>query len=214
MDRKIALQNFCSNKILTMEDLTQLLGRSVRTVRIFLKEQKALSSINKNARFYTLPDIPTFDKNGIWEYRGVFFSKYRNLRDTVLHLILTSGGGLTASEIANLVGIAANSSFMSTFKNARAVRREDTGRGVYVYYANEEDVYDRQKKQRVARRAPQQPLRDSDAITVLVELIKHPNYIPKQLSRRLERQGSKVGVKAIEGFLEFHGIKKKRNTHS
>ena len=73
MNREIALTYFRSKKILTMKNLTQLLARSVRTSRFFLKEQEALSSINKNSSFYTLPDVPMFDANGIWEYKGVFF---------------------------------------------------------------------------------------------------------------------------------------------
>ena len=111
-----------------------------------------------------------------------------------------------------MVGLAANSPFMSTLKNVKTVRRENTGGNGYVYYASKRDIYNRQKKERGARRATQEPLTDSDAITVLVELIKHPNHTSEQLSRQFKRQSRKVDVKAIEGFIEFHEIKKKKRT--
>ena len=63
MKTDIALNSFRLNRILTIEDLTSLLKRSEITVRRFLKECDSFTSINKNARYYTLPDIPRFDKH-------------------------------------------------------------------------------------------------------------------------------------------------------
>lgn len=150
MDKAIILKKFRSKKVLTIEDLTVLLARSIRTARRFVKEHQIMTSINKNARFYTLPDIPIFDRNGIWQYQDIFFSQYGNLKQTILHLILDSESGLTAIEVGRMVGLADNSPFMSTLKKIDTIKKEEFGKRGYIYYAHELEIYQRQKKLRMA----------------------------------------------------------------
>jgi DeoR/GlpR family transcriptional regulator of sugar metabolism len=71
MDEKLALERFQRQKIITIDQLVELLTCSVITVRRRLKKWQTYTSINQNGRYYTLPQIPVFDDNGLWRYRSV-----------------------------------------------------------------------------------------------------------------------------------------------
>ena len=58
-------------KVLTIAELAKILICSFITVRRRLKEWRAYTSYNKNGRYYTLPSIPKFNKNGIWTYKDI-----------------------------------------------------------------------------------------------------------------------------------------------
>jgi len=83
MDEKQVLQTFSRKKILTIDQLVDLLQCSVITVRRGLKQWSAFTSINKNGRYYTLPRIPLFDENGLWRYQTVLFSNHGNLTQSI-----------------------------------------------------------------------------------------------------------------------------------
>jgi len=69
-------------KVLTLEQVSQKNKCSVRTVQRQFAKLRVLRSYNKNSRYYTLANIPDFNKNGIWRYRDILFSKYGNLKQT------------------------------------------------------------------------------------------------------------------------------------
>ena len=74
MDEKHVYQRFRRQKIITIDQLVKLLTSSVITARRRLKKWQTYTSINKNGRYYTLPQIPVFDENGLWWYQTVLFS--------------------------------------------------------------------------------------------------------------------------------------------
>lgn len=88
------------------------------------KKWRAYTSFNHNGRYYTLPGIPQFDQNGIWKYQTILFSKYGNLKQTIIQLIIQSDKGLSAKEIAQVVKITSNSSVVSQLQNVPGIRRE------------------------------------------------------------------------------------------
>ena len=65
MDEIDVLKRFHRMKVLTIEQLVDLLKSSVITARRRLKKWETLTSFNQNGRYYTLPKIPRFDNNGI-----------------------------------------------------------------------------------------------------------------------------------------------------
>jgi hypothetical protein len=78
MDENYALDYFSQQKIITLEQLIGLLECSAITARRRLKQWQTYTSINKNGRYYTLPQIPEFDQSGLWRYQTVLFSKHGN----------------------------------------------------------------------------------------------------------------------------------------
>ena len=133
MDENHVLKKFRRQKIITLTQLVHWLKCSVITARRRLKNWQSYTSINNNGRYYTLPQIPVFDENGLWKYRTVFFSKHGNLKQTIVALITESEKGLSAVEIAEFVDLVPNSSFLSRFKSVPGVRREKhQGRLIFI----------------------------------------------------------------------------------
>jgi len=204
---------FKQRKVLTMPELSAMLHCSDGTVRRRLKEWRALSSYNRNARYYTLPSIPQFNKKELWKYEGVFFSKHGTLKNTVIYLVRLSAAGLSNSELKEILGTDPTS-YLAQRKQLSGVKVEKYNRQV-VYFSAEEQAYRRQKQ----KRFPPQPTvsklpPDALAVIILVALVKNPGSTPAELSDILRREGCQIDTALIENLLEHHGLKKKLNTTS
>ena len=127
-----------------------------------------------------------------------------NLKQTIVSLITDSPKGLSASEIAGLVDIAANSSFLSQFKSVPGVKRE-RHQGRYIYLSSRPEILSRQKQGRTPVGFPT----DAQAVIILVHLIKHPDIGIELLSEHVSRQGQSVNPATLKSFLQFHGLLKK-----
>jgi hypothetical protein len=204
MDENRVLENFRQQKIITIEQLVKLLKCSVITARRRLKKWQTYTSINRNGRYYTLPQIPVFDKDGLWKYQTVIFSKHGNLKQTIVALITGSQKGLSAVDIGQLVDLVPNSSFLSQFKDVPGVKREKH-QGRYIYLSDSPEIYTRQKQQWTTIVFPT----DAQAVVILVQLIKHPNISIEQLAERISDQGQSVEPATIRSFLQFHDLLKK-----
>lgn len=204
------LKSFRARKILTVEELTRLLKSSAITARRRLKQWNAYTSINRNGRYYVLPDVAGFDEKGLWNHHMVFFSRHGNLRKTIVQLIKESEAGLSARGISELVGLRANSSFLSGFRDVSGIRRERQ-QGRYIYFSEEEDFYLRQKEHReqlLTRRVAELPA-DADAVLILVDRIKHPEDSIEQCARRLKKKMKHIGAQDMHVLLDYHGLLKK-----
>jgi hypothetical protein len=204
MDERHVLENFRQQKVITLDQLVKLLECPVITARRRLKRWQAYTSINKNGRFYTLPQIPVFDNNGLWRYQAVLFSKHGNLKQTITALITDSPEGLSAGEIAEIVGIVPNSSFLSQFKNVPGVKREKH-KGRFIYLSDRPEILTSQKQRWATTSFPT----DAQAVVILVQLIKHPEVGIEQLAEHVSKQGLSVESAVIGRFLQFHGLLKK-----
>ncbi|MDA3812239.1 MAG: hypothetical protein PF518_18120 [Spirochaetaceae bacterium] len=208
----MALSTFHEKKILTIEELSELLHCSNITSRRRLKQWRALTSYNQNNRYYTLPDIPVFTKRGLWHNRGVFFSKYGTCKQTVIHFVSLSKNGLSNTELAEVLGENPNS-LLAHFKEIPGIKRERHGRDI-VYFSSSENVYMQQKQNRFPPKPATKKLpADAQAIMILVELIRHPEMSIDELSAQLQRKGHTVETGNITALFKKHGIdKKKQNT--
>ena len=177
MDDKKILDRFRQQKIVTIEQLEGWLTCSVMTARRRLKKWHSLTSINQNGRYYTLPQIPVFDPDGLWRYQQVLFSKHGNLKQTIVALITSSAKGLSAVEIARLVDLAPNSSFISRMAHVAGVRREKH-QGRFVYFSERPEIYTLQKYALATGGKGAGLPTDQQAVMILVELLKHPGIFP------------------------------------
>ena len=208
MNENRVLEKFRRQKIITIGQLIEWFKCSVITARRRLKKWQSYTSINKNGRYYTLPQIPVFDENGLWKYRTVLFSKHGNLKQTIVALITESEKGLSAFEIAEFVGLVPNSSFLSRFKSVPGVRREKH-QGRFIYFSDHLEIYSRQKLTRATGQEVVSFPSDSEAVEILVQLIKHPNIGIEQLAAKVSKPGKQVGPSMIRRFLRFHDLLKK-----
>jgi hypothetical protein len=204
MDDHQVLNDFMQRKIITIDQLVGMLECSTISARRRLKAWKALNSINRNGRYYTLPRIPVFDENGLWRYQAVLFSRHGNLKQTIVTLIQSSPKGLSAAEIATLVDLAPNSSFISQLRNAPGVKREKHA-GRFLYLSNRSEIRERQMEQREVPAFPS----DTQAVAILVQFIKHPGIGVSELAGLVADQGIPIEPAVVQRFLNFHDLLKK-----
>ncbi len=207
-----ARKAFRREMILTLAEVADLIHSSIYTARRRLKEWQALTSYNQNGRYYALPDAPTFDANGLWQRSGVYFSRYGNLKQTVVELVRRSPAGLDAGELRSLLGLDPRS-FLSAFAKHPQLKREKT-RGRFVYYCSTPALYNKQRQRRWALNTKGRQPTPSEAVAILVEKIKHPSLSTEALSRRLRKQNMSLTQEIIQDLFIRHDLTLKKTPHS
>ena len=106
-ERDRSIKNlFNSNKIATIDEVKAIAGStSTMTIYRALSRLGYLSSYSHRGRFYTLPEIPDFNQNGIWSCRSVMFSQHGNLLETAALIVQRSDEGFIASELESLLQV-------------------------------------------------------------------------------------------------------------
>ena len=207
---KDIVELFYKQKILTKKQLTQSYGCSNMTAWRILSKHGYITSYNFNAQYYTLIDIPVFDKKGLWSYRKVRFSKYGSLTNTVVAVVFNSRCGLEKNELQQLLGVNVIPIVSKLYRQGKLYREKVDG--IFVYLQTNEDQWRRQLSNRACdiikdkhRRLPE-PQR---IIAVLVELIQRVELQPQQLARRVFRKGIKVTPTEIRAILQHYQLTKK-----
>jgi len=204
-------EQFQQKKIFTLTELTSLLHCSERTVRRRLKTWGTYTSYNFNGRYYTLKDIPQFDKHGIWQYRNIYFSNQGTLQKTLQYLIENAQAGLNIIEVNEILRIEAQNILSQQFIHHAHFHREKH-KGLYIYYAKDPLIYEVQKQARhklfEVVTVGELPT-DAEAVIILVEWIKHPKDTFEQLTSRVKYKGIKVSLGKIRNLLGYHGLLKK-----
>ena len=196
-------RHFRRRKVFTIEQLAERLDASKRTAQRRLHQWRALSSLNHNARYYTLPDVPEFDSDGLWRCRQVLFSKYGTLARTVVALVTRSPHGLSAAELTERLGMNGHS-FLSQLAAHPELHRHKFG-GRFVYFAAEATLRAEQRSRRTL--APNALLpRAPAAVAILVERIKQPELDAEALAARVRRGGHRVEADEVRALFEHHGL--------
>jgi hypothetical protein len=219
------VQRLRRKRIATMKALREELDVSHMTVVRALKKYGYHSSVNHNAAYYTLHDIPCFDEDGLWTYRGTCFSEHGNLGKTLVALIENAPAGLTVREMAQRVKTKVGN-LLSRLCQQNALSRCFAGRQA-VYLAADSERQLRQQRQRAQERQESQARRSSsdtdqaafpphyDVVTVLevlIQIIKTPKADAAQLAKALRARGVKITAVQVQRVLDFYALQKKRNS--
>jgi hypothetical protein len=195
-------------KIFTIDQLASSLNCSTPSARLKIKQYKAYTSYNHNGRYYTMPRVPRFDKNGLWRYKGIRFSKHGTLKNTVVHLVNNAQAGLTGKQIGDIVGVLPRS-FLHHFRHTPGISREKHER-LYVYFSDNAEIYKHQlQKVSTIFTEAAKDVSETDAIVILVALIKHHNLCVEDIMALPEIRDRKISSFSIVKFMENHGLIKK-----
>lgn len=196
-------------KAMLLDELARLMNCSAITVRRRLKKWNSISSYNKNGRYYTLPEIAKFNDHGLWNYRGIGFSKNGNLIQTITHLVCLSTAGLYGENISELLNLDTYSILARIMKKS-CLRREKMF-GKFIYFSSDGTIYDKQmcERMKINESHSAKKIPDSVGIAALVEFIKNPELGLLEISRLLNRQGVNITEILLKDFLEYHGVLKK-----
>jgi len=205
---KMAQTILKKKKVFVFSCLLSLLDCSTRSARKKLNQWHTVNSYNHNGRYYALPEVPTFDENGLWKYKNIFFSKHGSLKNTVVHLVRSSPSGLLGNQIGEIVGLS-HRSFLHHFRDAPGIRREKH-ENIYVYFSGDDDAYKQQVKSRLdALTLSARHLTDADVVMILVAVIKHHDITVNDLAMLPELKGTNVSPPILRDFFERYGLEKK-----
>lgn len=134
-------------KIATISQIGDFLESQSR-MTIFRKLTKLgyVSSCSHSGKYYSLKRIARYNKNGLWVFNSVVFSKYGSLKKTIEFLIDNSSKGYNASELKNIIKVKVDDALLELIKSKRIIRKKMLG--VYVYYSKATNL---SKKQELTR---------------------------------------------------------------
>ena len=181
---------------------------SRRTVFRYLQKLHCLTSYTHNGKYYTIPDIAQFDKDGFWRFGDIGFSIYGTLMNTLAHLITMSESGKTNTELEKQCRTRVQNSLQKLLKPnkiAIAVQAKPC-----LYVNPDPAVSDRQIKRRTAignrRRLPEWIV-----VEILVEIIRSCSIQPEinDIVKRLSKRGSLITHAQVEQVFEENDLEKK-----
>lgn len=211
-DALTALHAFFKKKRVAMlPDIYVLLGTTSRmsTFRR-LRELDYLSSFSHVGRYYTLPSVANFDPQGLWFYEDICFSRFGNLKETLIHLIGQSVAGKTHEELEKQLRVRVHNTLLDLVRSGKITRAAFAG--VFVYFSMRTD---KAQQQRVRRRegvgdSLQDVLPDGIVIEVLTEIIRGNRVQIDQsaILTRLAERGIRVSALQLSQLCTRLGLKK------
>lgn len=197
-------------KVVKIKQLTEYIDCSAWTLFYKLKVQGYYTSYNLNRQYITLKEIPIFDSNGIWEYRGIKFSKYKNVEETIGHIINRSPAGLSASEIAETLGIQTHNQLLRC-KRKGLLARKRYGRN-QIYYCADEKTRKQQMEKRetklmkLMKHPKSKPPSYKTIINILLVMLKHHEIKPDQIISILSSEEKRINEIDVKWVMKEYGI--------
>jgi hypothetical protein len=188
-----------------IEPLAVELKYSIPSVRRFLRQVGYYSSFTHNGGWYTLGSIPRFDRDGLWFFRDIGFSRAGSITRTLVHLINRSPAGLNAEQLGQKLRSRSHTILVQLWRQAKIQRRK-SGRS-YIYIAADPQIAAIQHQAHIS--LPVASLPAEIAVLILVEFIRHPDSSFEQLAAVITRtKHITVDASQVKKLFQEHGLKK------
>ncbi len=200
---------FEQKKCYTISELCETLGYAAISIKRFLKQIGYHSSFTHNSKWYTLRSVPDFNRDGLWFYEGIGFSRHGNLKQTILHLITQSRQGLSARQLAEKLSVPGHAVLNHMYK-AGVLDRLKTREG-FIYLSADASNKQRQLRRLQSLIAGEQKLEALSAqaaVYVLAEFIKHPQASFAELAGGVAKKQVLATPEMIAQLFKEHDIKK------
>ena len=196
------------HKVVKTSKLATHFNCSTATIFRKLKGENSLASYNLDRQFLTLRDIPLFDNNGLWEYRGARFSKQGGVRPTLEYIVSKSGDGMSAGEINKILYLRTNNQLGLCVKEGRIIRKR-YGR-FQIYFSPDKQAQESQMEKREKRTPIRVPVINKDKIIeILVTIIRSRQTNVEKLLPILQKEGVDVNQKSLRWVFAKYEIEKK-----
>ena len=145
------------NKMATMVQMKETMGTTVDgTIFRKLRELSYLRSYSHRGKYYTLPEVVRFNEQGLWSYRGVYFSNQGSLLNTIEHHVDYSISGYFEHELESLLDVGVRVAVLKLLTENRIARQKVSGRYLYCSSRTKKrkrQCNDRKKQQSIANAA-------------------------------------------------------------
>jgi len=201
-------------KVVPFEDLLESADVSEPTLRRDIASLEGISSFTHNGRYISLPSIPCFDESGIWLYKKVGFTKFKNSLELIVNLIDNSQSGVTKEELDSLLRIDTYKQ-INTLLQRDQIHRIKTGRK-YLYLP-ESLVRNRKKRLRLLptvdiEECHQGRVKTTDLIALLkAVLIERKIHLDERSIGKISRKYAlRLPAKKMEQLLQRYKLSEKK----
>ena len=222
-DRPRSLRNaFTCQSTMCLPQIMQALACSRRTAIRALSALGYLSSYSHTGRFYSIPSVAQFDALGLWHNRDMHFSRWGTLKKTVRELLERSPAGYDHRELQELTRVRCYNVLLDLTTHGQVHRqRLGLSRGGF-YFSTDLGKRTRQvtERQRLMnqqtewsgrREFPPPPIDPSQALAMVVELVRSPQATPAVIAHGLQKDyGLAVTVADVRGVFRTYDLDKKR----
>lgn len=120
------------SKIATMPELKKALGTEV-DVTVFrkLKQLAYRTSYSHRGAYYALDETARFDRNGLWSFQSVWFSRWGSLLNTAEAYVGDSRAGCFVKELDNLLHVGTKEPLLRLTTSERVARQPVGARYLY-----------------------------------------------------------------------------------
>jgi DNA polymerase III delta prime subunit len=93
------------NKTVTISEFFQNIYCCEKTLRRDINDLNGITSFTHRGKYITLADIPVYNEFGIWFYKNIGFTKFKNSFDLIKSVINNAEKGITKEEIEEILRI-------------------------------------------------------------------------------------------------------------
>ena len=141
---------FIKQKTATMKQLKSVLKTDISmTVYRKLRKLNYLSSSSHSGKYYTLMEIPKFNRDGLWFHKSVLFSRHGTLLETIKKLIDEAEYGYSSLELESLLKVKPNETLIKLINTKHLVRTKLNGRFVYFTVSKNERIRQELSRKRI-----------------------------------------------------------------
>ena len=200
---------FLKNKVLDMKQIQKIISATSRmTAFRYLQELDYLTSYTHMGKYYTLPEIAKFDKDGFWHYGDVGFSSHGTLMDTLQYVITTSESGKTNSELEKLFQLRVQNSLQKLLKPKKITIMSSTKPMLYINPDPSIGQKQIEKRQKVADRKKLNPWVIAEVLIACVHTLSISPSI-EDVMKWLKKRGSAITKEQVEQVFEEENLEKK-----
>lgn len=183
------------------------LNYSIPSVRRFLTAIGYYSSFTHNGRWYALHTVPSFNRDGLWFYHEIGFSRAGSLTKTLIALTSKSQAGVTAEQLGEILHCRCHTILVQLCRK-RKLQRQKKGRS-FIYLATDSRIATKQRQAQSVQSKQLNELPAEIAILVLVEFIRNPDTGFTQLAKTI-KDDMKVTIEVtqIERLFQRYSLKK------
>jgi len=202
-----------SKTVITLKQIRhELAGRPRSSLFRDLQKVEILTSYSHAGQYHALQSTVKFNRNGLWFYDHIAFSRDGTLKNTLVETISNSPAGMTHKELKALLHIQVQNPLTHLIQTKTLQRRSSPGQ-TFVYLSNEDSQAQQQwqKRRTLDEKATGLTLpSESVVIEILLEIIRGDERIVDEsaLGSRLEKRGIDVLQKQLVYVLTYYDIKK------
>lgn len=196
----------------TIDDFFLNIQYCEKTLRRDIKHLNGITSYTHRGKFITLPNIPVFDENGIWYYKDIGFTKYRNSLDLIVSII-ENNEGITKEKIESILKIKISKQIQILLKKDRLHRVKV---GAKYFYLSENLAKNKKRQMQVIpfdiEDKYDRKVNITDLIAVLKVVLTEHKIDMNNLKKLINKHSLQVPIKKIEQlFFNFDLSSKKKH---